>query len=157
MDLGDHLLSSSSHMSDDRGSVIDHQYVESPTVVLDGLILVWNPGDYSSWVSVDEFLVKPLGLTKVYDTSQSYIQLLPDTFIIYNNIGEDRQLHGTSRVVRQRPPERGYFITCSRIGEVRPRKSDEALGEMKSILSHGTEDIPEVDIGSKSQQDEDGE
>jgi hypothetical protein len=28
---------------------------------------------------------------------------------------------------------------------------------MESILSHGTEDIPEVDIGSESQRDEDGE
>jgi hypothetical protein len=75
MDLGDHLLSSNNHMSDDRGSVIDHQYVESPTVVHDGMRLVWSPGDYSPWMSMDEFLVKPLGLTNAYDTSQSYIQL----------------------------------------------------------------------------------
>jgi len=94
MDLGDYLLSSISHMSDDRGSVIDHQYVESPTVVHDGMRLVWSPGDYSPWMLVDESLVKPLGLTKGYDTSQSYTQLqvfllaFSDTFIIYNNIGK---------------------------------------------------------------------
>jgi hypothetical protein len=150
-------------MSDDGGSVIDHQFVELPTVVPDGLRLVRSPGDYSPWVSVDEFLVKPLGLTNAYDTPQSYIQLqlfllaFPDTFIIYNNIGEDMQLHGTWRVVRQRPPDRGYFIICNRIGEVHPRQSDEALGVMESILSRGTEDIPEVDIGSESQRDEDRE
>jgi hypothetical protein len=63
MDLGDHLLSSSSRMSDDRGSVIDHQYVESPTIVHDGMRLVWSSGDFSPWMSVDEFLVQRLGLT----------------------------------------------------------------------------------------------
>jgi hypothetical protein len=66
-------------------------------------------------------------------------------------------LHGTWRVIRKRPPDRGYFITCSRIGEVHPRQSDEALGMMESILSRGTEDISEVDIGSESHRDEDGE
>jgi hypothetical protein len=163
MDLGDYLLSSINHMSDDRGSVIDHQYVESPTDVHDGMRIVWSPSDYSPWVSVDEFLVKPLGLTNAYDILQSYMQLqlfllaFPDTYIIYSNIGEDMQLHGTWRVVRQRPPNRGYFIICSRIREVHPRQSDEALGMMESILSCGTKDIPEVDIGSESQRDEDEE
>jgi hypothetical protein len=57
----------------------------------------------------------------------------------------------------ERPPDMGYFITCSRIGEVRLRQSDQALGVIESILIRGTEDIPEVDIGSKSQWDEDEE
>lgn len=100
-DLGDNLLNSINHMNDDRGGVIDHQYVESPTVVHNGMRLVWSPDNYSPSMLVDDFFVKPLGLTKAYDTSQSYIQLqvfmLPflDTFIIYNSIGEDSQLHGT--------------------------------------------------------------
>jgi len=81
----------------------------------------------------------------------------PDTSIIYNNIGEDIHLHGTLRVVRQRPPDKGYFIICNKIGEVHTSQSNEALGVMESILGHGTEDIPEVDIGSESQRDEDGE
>jgi len=105
MDLGDYLLSSNSHVNDDRGSVTDHQYVESHTVVHNGMRLVWSPGDYSPWMSVDEFLVKPFGLTNACDTSQSYIKLqvfllaFLYTFIIYSSIGEDRQLHGTQRVV----------------------------------------------------------
>jgi hypothetical protein len=95
MDLGDHLLSSRNHTSDDGGSVIDHHFVEFPTVVPNGLRLVRSTGDYSPWVLGDEFFLKPLGLTNAYDTPQSYIQLylflltFPDTFIIYNNIGED--------------------------------------------------------------------
>jgi len=80
-----------------------------------------------------------------------------DTFILYNNIGEDNQLHGIWRVIRQRPPDREYSITCSRIGEGHPRQSDEASGVMESILNRGIEDISEVDIGSESQWDEDGE
>jgi hypothetical protein len=81
----------------------------------------------------------------------------PDTFIIYSSIGEDRQLRGTWRVIRKRLPDRGYFITLSRIREVHPRQSNEALGMMESILSRGTEDISEVDIGSESHRDEDKE
>jgi hypothetical protein len=163
MILGDYLLSIISHMSDDRGSVIDHQYVESPVVVHDGMKLVWSPVDYSPWMSMDEFLVKSLGLTSTYDTSQSYIQLhafrlaFPDTFIIYSSIGEDSQLNGTWRVIGQRPPNRGYSITCSRIGEVHLRQSDEALGLMECILSRGTKDISGINIGSESHRDEDGE
>jgi hypothetical protein len=143
--------------------VIDHRYVEPPTVVHNGMRLVWSPGDYSPWMSVDEFLVKPLGLTNAYDTSQSYIQMqefllaFSNTFSIYSNIGEDRQLHGTWKVVVQRPPVRGYFNICSRIGEVHLRQSDEALAVMESILSRGTEDISKVDKGSKSHRDEDEE
>ena len=37
MDLGDHIHSSNSHRSDDKGSVLDHQCVESPIVVHDGM------------------------------------------------------------------------------------------------------------------------
>jgi hypothetical protein len=66
-------------------------------------------------------------------------------------------LCGTWRVVRQRPPDRGYFIIYNSIRELRSRQSYEALGMMESILSRGTKHIPEVDIGSESQRDEAGE
>jgi hypothetical protein len=59
-------------------------------------------------------------------------------------------LHGTWRVVRKRYPDRGYFIIYNRIGEDRPRQSEEALDVIESILSHMIEDIPKVDIGSES-------
>ena len=126
MDLGDHILSRNNHMSDDRGSVIDHQCVESPTIVHDGMRLVWSPEDYSPWMSVDEFLVKPLGLTNAYDTPQSYIQLhlfllsFPNTFIIGNGIGGDKQWQGTWRVGRQRPPDESDWTIYNRIGVVHP-------------------------------------
>jgi hypothetical protein len=102
-----------------------------------------STGDYSPWVPVDELLVKSLGLTKAYDTSQSYRQLqlfllaFPDTFIIDNNIGGDRQWQGTWRVGRQRPPDRSDFITYNRIGEDHQRQTDEALGVMESIFGMG--------------------
>ena len=74
MDLRDYFLNNINNLSDDRGSVIDHQYVESPTIVHDGMrFMVWSLGDYSPWIPVDEFLFKSLGLTNAYDTSQSYI------------------------------------------------------------------------------------
>jgi hypothetical protein len=107
-------------------------------------------------------LVKSLGLTKEYDTSQAYRRLqlfllaILDIFIIDNNIGGDRQCQGTWRVDRQRPPDRSDFITYYRIGEDHQRQTVEALGLMESILGHGTEDILEVDTDSDSHWDEDG-
>ena len=71
--LVDHFHNSNSYMSDDGRRVIDQQLVELPTVVLDGWSLVMSTGDYTPWVPVDEILFKSLGLTKVYDTFQSYI------------------------------------------------------------------------------------
>jgi len=93
-DRGDHLDSRSS--SDDGWRVIDSHIVEIPTFVLDGWCLVLSIGDYLPWVPVDELLVKSLGLTKSYDTFQSYSWLkifiisFLYTFIIDNNIGGDR-------------------------------------------------------------------
>jgi hypothetical protein len=68
IDLGDHLHSSNSCMSEDGWRVIDQQFVELPIVVPDGWNLVMSTSDYSPWVPVDELLVKSLGLTKTYDT-----------------------------------------------------------------------------------------
>jgi hypothetical protein len=122
IDLGDHLHSSSSCVSDDGWRVIDQQFVEIPTVVPDGWSSVMSTGNYLPWVSVDELLVKSLGLTKAYDTFQSYSQLhifllaFPNTFIIDSSTGGDRQWKGTWRVGRPRPPDRSIFIAYSRIG-----------------------------------------
>ena len=107
-------------------------------------------GYYSPWVPVDELLVKSLGLTKVYDTFQSYKRLqiflltFPDTFIINSNTRRDRQWQGTWRVGRQRPPDRSVFIVYSRIGVDYQRQTVEALGVMETILGHGIEDISEA-------------
>jgi hypothetical protein len=72
IDLGDHIHCSSSYVSDDGWRMIDPQLVEIPTVVPDGWCLVMSTGDYLSWVSMDELLVKTFGLTKAYATFQSY-------------------------------------------------------------------------------------
>jgi hypothetical protein len=93
-------------------------------------------------------LVKSLGLTKAYDTSQAsrrlqlFLLVVLDIFIIDNNTGGDRQGQGTWRVDRQRPPDRSDFIAYNRIGV------------MESTLIHGTEYVPVMDTGSESQQDE---
>jgi hypothetical protein len=73
MDLGYHLLSSRSHMSDDGGRVIDQPFLELHVVVPEGWSLVMSIGNFSTWVPVDELLVKSLGLSNAYDTPQSYI------------------------------------------------------------------------------------
>jgi hypothetical protein len=106
--------------------------VELLTVVPDGWSLVMSTDDYSPWVPMDELLVKSFGFNKVYDTFQSYIQLqlfllaFPDTFIIENNVGGDRQWKATWRVGRQRPLDYSDWIIYSRIGVVHPRQSYEA-------------------------------
>jgi hypothetical protein len=74
-DLGDHLHRSSSCVSDDGWRMIDPQFVEIPIVIADGWCSVMSTGDYLPWVLVDELLVKSWGLTKAYDTFQSYIWL----------------------------------------------------------------------------------
>jgi hypothetical protein len=87
---------------------------------------------------------------------QLFLLAFPDTFIIDNNIGGDKQWQGTWRVGRKRPPNRSDFITYNRIGEDHQRQTDEALDVMESILSRGTKDISESDIGSDSHWDQDG-
>jgi hypothetical protein len=61
VDHRDHILSSIGHISDDL-----------PTIVHEDMRLVLNPCEYSPWMVMNECLVKSLGLTKAYDTSQSY-------------------------------------------------------------------------------------
>jgi hypothetical protein len=81
-----------------------------------------STSDYLPWVSMDELLVKSFGMTKAYDTFQSYSWLqifmiaFLDTFIIDNNIGGARQWQGTWRFGRLRPPDRSVLIEYSRIG-----------------------------------------
>ena len=111
---------------------------------------------------VDEFLVQSWGLTKSYDTFQSYSQLqmfllaFPNAFIIDNNIGGDKQWQGTWRVGRSRPPDKSVFIAYSKIGVDHWRQTVETLGVMVSILGHGIADILEGDTASDSHWDEDG-
>jgi hypothetical protein len=101
--LGDHLHSSSSHRGDDDW---------------DSVMIT---GEYVPWVLVDELLVESLGLTKAYDTFQSYLRpkmfllAFPDTFIIDNSMRRDRQWQRTWRVGRSRPPDRSDFTAYSRI------------------------------------------
>jgi hypothetical protein len=73
--LGDHLHSSNNYRSDDGGRVIDQHFVELPPVVPDDWGSVMTTGEYLPWVPVDELLVESLGLTKAYDTFQSYSRL----------------------------------------------------------------------------------
>jgi hypothetical protein len=111
---------------------------------------------------MDDLLVKSLGLTKAYDTSQAsrrlqlFLLAILNIFIIDKSTWGDRQGHGTWRVDRQRPPDRSDFITYNRIGEDHQRQIVEALGVMESILGHGTEEILEDDTESDSHWDEDG-
>jgi hypothetical protein len=109
-------------VSDDGWRVIDPQFVEILIVVPNGWCSVMSIDDYLPWVSVDELLVKSLGLTKAYDTFQSYSWLqifmiaFLDTFIIDSNTVGATQWQGTWRVGRLRPPDRSVLIAYSRIG-----------------------------------------
>jgi hypothetical protein len=156
--MGDHLHNSNNYLTDDGGRVIDQQFVELSTVVPDS----WSLGDYSPWVLVDDLLVQSWGLTKAYDTFQSYswVQIFmiafPDTFIIDNSIGGARQWQGTWRVGRLRPPDRSVLIAYNRIGVDHQGQTVEVLGVMESILGHGTEDNSEVATYSDSHWDEGG-
>jgi hypothetical protein len=83
-------------MSYDGWRMIEPQFVEIPIVVPDDWCSMMSTYDYLLGVPVDKLLVKSLGLTKAYDTFQSYngFQIFmiasPDTFIIDNNIGGAR-------------------------------------------------------------------
>jgi hypothetical protein len=120
--LGDHLHSSNNHRDDDDW---------------DSVMIT---GEYVPWVPVDEFLVESLGLTKAYDTFQSYSQpqmfllAFPDTFIIDNSMRRDRQWQRTWRVGRPRPPHRSAFTTYNRIGVDHHRQTVETLCVMVSII-----------------------
>jgi hypothetical protein len=143
-DLGDHLHHRNSCVSDDGWRMIDSQLVEVPTIVLNGWCSVISTSGYLPWVSMDEILVKSFGLTKEYDTFQSYSWLrifmiaFPDTFIIDNNTGGTRQWQGPWRVGRLRPLDKSVLITFIRIGVDHQGKTVEAKGVMGSILGHGT-------------------
>jgi hypothetical protein len=71
-DLGYHLHHSNNFVSDDGWRMIDLRLVEVPTIVPYGWYSVMSTGDYLPWVPMDEILVKSFGLTKAYDTFQSY-------------------------------------------------------------------------------------
>jgi hypothetical protein len=84
-------------MRDEGWRVVDQQLEDLPLVVPDDWVSVMTTGKYFPWVPVDKPLVECLGLTKAYDTFQSYSQQqmfllsFPDTFIIDSNMGGDKQ------------------------------------------------------------------
>jgi hypothetical protein len=73
--LRDRLHSINSFMSHDGWRVVDQQFEELPPVVPVDWASMMTTGEYLPWVPVDELLVESLGLTKAYDTFQSYSQL----------------------------------------------------------------------------------
>jgi hypothetical protein len=54
--------------------VVEKQLEELPPIVPDDWGLVMTTGEYLPGVPMDELLVESLGLTKAYDTFQSYSQ-----------------------------------------------------------------------------------
>jgi hypothetical protein len=85
-----------------------------------------------------------------------FLLAFPDTFVMDNNIGGDRQWQGTWRVGRTRPIDRRVFIAYNNIGVDHQRQTIETLGVMVSILGHDTIDISEGDTDSDSHGDEHG-
>jgi hypothetical protein len=67
--VGDHLHHFSICMVDERWRLFDQQSEGLLLVVLDGWDSVMTTGEHISWISMDELLVKSLGLTKACDTS----------------------------------------------------------------------------------------
>jgi hypothetical protein len=76
-----------------------------------------------------------------YCQLQMFLLAFPDTFIVDNNMGGDRQWQRTWRVVRPRPHDRSAFTTYSRIGVDHHRHIVETLCVMVSILGHGITNI----------------
>jgi hypothetical protein len=70
--MRDHFHHISSCMGDERWRLVELQLEELLPIVLDGWDLVMTTGEYLSWTLMDELLVESLGLTKAYDTFQSY-------------------------------------------------------------------------------------
>jgi hypothetical protein len=153
-------------MRDEEWRVVDQQLEELPPVVPDDWGSVLTTSKYLPWISVDELLVESLGLTKAYDTLQSYSQLqifllaLLDTFIIDNNmgggVGESGRGHGEllgrdRRVVRPRPLDMSTFTTYNGIGVDHHRQTVGTLCVMVSILGNGITNISKGDIDIDSQ------
>jgi hypothetical protein len=138
--MRDHLHHISSCMGDERWRLVEQQSEELLSVVLDGWDSVMTTGEYLSWIPMDEILVESLGLTKAWDTCQSYSQMqmfllaCPDTFIIDNNMRRDRSWLRTRGVARPRPPDMSIFTTSSWIEVDRHRQLVETWCMMVSII-----------------------
>jgi hypothetical protein len=97
-------------------------------------------GEHISWIPMDELLVESLGLTKAFDTSQSFSQLqmfllaCPDTFIIDNSIRRNRPWLGAWRVSRPRLYDRSTFTAYSSSEVDRVRQTFETWCLMVSII-----------------------
>jgi hypothetical protein len=160
--LRDQPHSSTSYRSDDGGRVMGQDFVDLPPIVSDGCGSVMTTCEYLPWVPVDELLVESLGLTKIYDTFQSYgcLQIcllsLSDAFIIDSSAWGDKHGQGTWRVGRPRPPARRVLIAHRSIGVDHQRHTVETLDMMVRILGHVTTDISEGNTDSDSHEDEHG-
>jgi hypothetical protein len=70
--LRDHLHGINNCMRDEGWRVVDQQLEDLPPIVPDDWGSMMTTDEYLPWVSVDETFVESLGLTKAYDTFQSY-------------------------------------------------------------------------------------
>jgi hypothetical protein len=108
-------------MVDERWRLVDQRSEGLLLVVLDGWDSVMTTRERLSWIPMDELLVESLGLTKSFDTSQSYSQLqmfllaCPDTFIIDSSMRRDRPWLGAWRVSRLILYDRSTFTAYSRL------------------------------------------
>jgi hypothetical protein len=107
-------------MGDGRWRLVYQQLEELLLVVPDDWSLEMATGEQLSGVQVDVLLVESLGLTEEGGIFQPYSQLqisplpFPDTFIIDNRMGRDKQWQRAWRVIRSRPPDKSTFTTYSR-------------------------------------------
>jgi hypothetical protein len=97
--VGDHFHHFSSCMGDERWRLLDQQSEELLSFILNDSDSVMTTGEYLSCISMDELLVKSLGLAKACDTSQSYSQLqicllsFSNTFIFDNSMRRTEDEH----------------------------------------------------------------
>jgi hypothetical protein len=138
--VGDHLHHFSSCMVDERWRLVDQQLEGLLLVVLDGWDSVMTTGEHISWIPMDELMVESLGLTKAFDTSQSFSQLqmfllaCPNTFIIDNSIRRNRPWLGAWRVSRPRLYDRSTFTAYNSSEVDRVRQTFETWCLMVRII-----------------------
>jgi hypothetical protein len=85
-----------------------------------------------------------------------FLLAFPDTFIIDNNVMEDRQWQRTWRVGRSRPLDRRVHMAHNNIGVDHKRETIETLCMMINILGHGIAYISEGNTDPNSHGDEHG-
>jgi hypothetical protein len=115
-----HLHHFNSCMGDGRWRLVYQQLEELLPIVPNDWGLMMTTCEQLSWVLVDVFLVKSLGLAKEGGIFHPHSQLpmfllaFSDTFIIDSSMRRDRQWQRAWRVMRSRPPDKSTFTTYSR-------------------------------------------